>query len=185
MAELKKTQDPKVGWISLAALVVVSVMFGLIVLPRIGGRADRRGEIAPDFTLEVIHGGDPGNRIRLSELRGKVVLLDFWASWCVPCREQMPVVDRIAARYTDKGVVVVGVSTSDRRADAVAFLRSSSVSYPCVFDEGSRVGTAYDVRSLPGLVVIDRQGRVSAVRTRLVSEGELEGLVSQALGGSS
>jgi len=160
----------------------VAVMFGLIVLPRLGGRHDRRGELAPDFALEVIHGGDPGNRIQLSDLRGKVVVLDFWASWCAPCREQMPVVDRISDRYTDKGVVVVGVDTSDRREDAVTFLRSASLRYPIVFDENSRVGTAYEVRSLPGLVLIDKQGRVSAVRTRLVSEGELDALVRQALG---
>ena len=94
----------------------------------------------------------------------------------------MPVVDRISDRYTDKGVVVVGVDTSDRREDAVTFLRSASLRYPIVFDENSRVGTAYEVRSLPGLVLIDKQGRVSAVRTRLVSEGELDALVRQALG---
>src|SRR5262249_42460598 len=163
--------------VSLAALGVIAILFGLIALPRLSPRSKNEGHAATDFTLEVIHGGDPGNRIRLSDLLGKAVILDFWASWCVPCREQMPIVDQIAQRHPDKDLVVVGISTNDIRDDAVTFLRSSTTSYASVFDENSRVGAAYGVRALPTLVVVDRKGRVSAQRTGVLREAELEELV--------
>ena len=179
--QLKKTTDPRMAWVSLSALVVVAILFGLIALPRLSPRSKNEGHAATDFTLEVIHGGDPGNRIRLSDLLGKAVILDFWASWCVPCREQMPIVDQVLQRFQDKGLVVVGISTNDIRDDAVTFLRSSTTSYASVFDENSCVGVAYGVRALPTLVVIDRKGRVSAQRSGVLREAELEELVQKAM----
>lgn len=174
------TSNPKQAWVTLVLVLVVSGLFGLIVLPRIGKKESNLvGLAAPDFALEVIHGGDPGNRLRLSDQLGKPVVLDFWASWCGPCRQQVPIIDAFAKAH-ESDVVVVGVNTDDRREDAVSYARSNALSYGVVFDDGSTAAQAYGVRALPTLVVVDVKGKVSAVRTRVVRRDELEELVAAA-----
>jgi cytochrome c biogenesis protein CcmG, thiol:disulfide interchange protein DsbE len=178
----KRITGFKQAWVSVAALALVVVMFFAVIVPFLRrSDGDRLPEFAPDFSLEVIHGGDPGNRVRLSDLRGKAVVLDFWASWCKPCAEQMPIVDKVAARFQGKDVVVVGVNTSDSRNEALQFLRARSSSYPSVFDEDGAVMRAYGISTLPVVIVVDKTGRVRAFRKRVVSESELEGLVASAL----
>ena len=184
MSELKPTKDLRFAWISLAALVAIGAMFVLVIVPSIRPRAGavKPGRPAPDFSAEVIFGGDPGNRMRLSTLRGKAVVLDFWASWCAPCREQKPVVELMTRRFTDKDLVVIGINTSDSRTDALEFLQSSPAAYPSLFDDGGFIAKAYDVRTLPEVVVVDREGVISAVRKSIVREAELEQLIRDALG---
>jgi len=182
--ELKPTKDPRLAWWTLAALLAITVMFAFVIVPLM--RPKRRdmnvGRPAPDFSLEVIHGGDPGNRIRLSTLRGKAVLLDFWASWCAPCREQMPIVERMTKKFGDRDLVVVGIDTSDSRSDATEFLQARAPAYPSLFDEGGFVAKAYEVTAIPVVVVVDREGVISAVRRSIVPEPELEQLIRDALG---
>jgi thiol-disulfide isomerase/thioredoxin len=184
MSELKPTKDPRLAWVSLAALVAIAAMFVWVIVPTMRPRQSgvRPGRPAPDFSAEVISGGDPGNRIRLSTLRGKAVVIDFWASWCAPCREQMPVVEEMKHRFADKDLVVVGINTSDSRSDALQFLQGRPPAYPSLFDDGGFVAKAYDVRTLPELVVVDREGVISAVRKSIVREPELEQLIRDALG---
>ncbi len=180
MPEKKKpTQNPRQAWITLAMVLVVSGLFGLIVLPRIGGKTSKlEGLAAPDFALEVIHGGDAGNRIRLSDLQGKPVVVDFWASWCGPCKKQIPILDQLAKDRPD--IHVIGVNTDDRREDAVNYAKSKGLSYPAVFDEASKVATAYGVRGLPTMVLVSAQGQIVAVRSRVVPREEIEQLVASA-----
>jgi cytochrome c biogenesis protein CcmG/thiol:disulfide interchange protein DsbE len=177
-----ETADLKQAWTVGGLVLVVSLIFGLVVLPRIG-QSDSKlvGVEAPDFTLPVIHGGETGNRLRLGDLRGKTVLLDFWASWCGPCRAQAPVLDAFARRYP-KDAMVVGVNTGDELAAAVDFLKSRGLSYTAVFDETGAIGRAYGASTLPTLVVVDAKGRIRAVRRRIVKENELEELLKAAQG---
>ncbi len=85
--------DSRFGAASLVVVFLIAVGFGVFVLPRLAPSLERKP--APDFALPVIHRGEPGARVRLSEQRGKPVLLDFWASWCMPCREQAKVIERV------------------------------------------------------------------------------------------
>jgi thiol-disulfide isomerase/thioredoxin len=167
--------------LGVAAVIGVSLVFGLGVLPRLGKSRSVEGLVAPDFELAVLVGGSPGNRLRLSHLAGKAVVLDFWASWCGPCRAQAPIVEELSRERAGGDVVVLGVNTSDDRADALAFARSASLSYTTVLDEGTRVAAAYGVSHLPTMVIVGRSGRIVAVRKRLVRRDELERLVAQAL----
>ena len=170
----------KQGWVTLVLVIVVSGLFGLIVLPTLNrGRSSKlEGQPARDFSLEVIAGGEPGNRLALKSLAGKVVVLDFWASWCGPCRQQMPIVDQSAQRHRDDAVFL-GVATSEPREDSTSYLRSQSYSYTMLYDD-AEVASAYQVRGLPTLVIIGKSGKVSAVRARLVRADELEKLVGEA-----
>lgn len=170
------------AWASLAVLLLLSVVFGLFILPRFRPSGSKLvGIPAPAFTLPVLDAEESGNRLSLDDLKGKAVILDFWASWCRPCREQMGILDSMAAGLRQQGVVIVGVNTGDERPDALAFLRGRPVTYTSVFDATREVTRAYDVDVLPTLVLIDREGRIASVRSSVMSQRELEALLDDAL----
>jgi thiol-disulfide isomerase/thioredoxin len=171
----RRTSDSRFGAISLGATLLIAIAFGVFVLPRIGGTLER--EPAPDFALPVIHGGEPGARIRLSEQRGKPVLLDFWASWCKPCRDQARVIDRI--REQNPGLVVLGVNVSDSPEAAAAYLAAEKPKWLVLRDEEGRANHAYQVETLPTLVAIDAEGKVVGIRRRFVPQKELAALVGE------
>ncbi|HVW29894.1 MAG TPA: TlpA disulfide reductase family protein [Polyangiaceae bacterium] len=177
-----KTATPGQATVVIGAVLVLAAVLGYAILPLFGAPKSKLiGYPAATFTLPVMTGGEPGSRLSSRDLRGKVVVLDFWASWCAPCRAEAPIVDKIARRHEGKGVVVVGVTTNDddwvRAAD---FVKSHDLGYTTVFDEGDHVANAFQVRELPTLVVIDSKGIISAVRSRMVHEDELEDLLAAA-----
>lgn len=181
MADHKPTTDRKQVWTFIGLLVLACAFFGYAVLPHMDpGRSRLRGEQSPDFTLRVISGGEPGNRLALSDQRGQVVLLDFWASWCAPCRVQAPILEQFAAKHADDGVTVIGVNTGDAEPAAMDFIRNVGITYPVVFDEQGLVSRAFGASELPTLVVITPDGKVSAIDARIVRASELEQLVQQA-----
>jgi len=112
--------------------------------------------------------------------RGKVLLLDFWATWCGPCQAEAPILDKVAQRYRDKGLVVVGVNTSDAPGRARPWAMSHHLTFPIVFDP-DETAPRYGVENLPTLVVVSKSGKVLAVRTGVTSDAELERLVASAL----
>ena len=178
----KETYSVKQAWVTLAMVVAVSFLFGLVVLPQLDRSATSRleGEPAPDFALPVTHGGEAGNRIRLSNLSGQVVLLDFWASWCPPCLEQIPVLSKLAAATEGAAVSIVGINTGDGAEAAEKVLARLSPAYPSVVDADGSVGAAYGVETLPTLVVIAPSGKVHAVRQGVHSVDELKQLIRGA-----
>jgi cytochrome c biogenesis protein CcmG/thiol:disulfide interchange protein DsbE len=167
--------DSRFGAASLVVVLLIAVGFGVFVLPRLSPSLERKP--APDFALPVIHRGEPGARIRLSEQRGKPVLLDFWASWCMPCREQAKVIERVRARHP--GLVVIGINVSDDPSKARAYLAESSPSWLVVEDAEGTANQGYEVETLPTLVSIDKAGNIVAIRRRFVPERELGALVNE------
>jgi peroxiredoxin len=119
-------------------------------------------EPAPDFALRSIG----GENVRLSEHLGQVVLINFWATWCGPCRQEMPLLDALYQKYQRAGLVLLGVNLDEERADAAEMAQTLKVSYPILFDERKDVSRAYQVGTMPLTVLIDREGVV-----RYVSEG--------------
>ena len=119
-------------------------------------QAPQVGFTAPDFTLESF---------ALSELRGNAVLANFWASWCPPCRSEMPAMQRVYEDLQDQGFVILAINSThqDNLEDAITFAQVRNLSFPILLDRDGSAGAAYDVRSLPTSFFIDPQGTVQDV----------------------
>jgi peroxiredoxin len=114
------------------------------------------GKEAPDFALK----GLDGKNLRLSEYRGQVVLVNFWARWAGDSRQEMPALDRINTTYQRAGLIVLGVSVDEDLARAVEFAGSMHVSYPILFDTGASLGRDYSLQRMPMTLLVDRAGVV-------------------------
>ena len=121
--------------------------------------AVRTGEPAPAFTLA----GADGEAVDLVRLRGRVVYVDFWASWCTPCRRSFPWMNELNARYRGAGLTIVAVNVDKRRGDALAFLRDVPARFTVVFDAEGKTPAAFDVKGMPSSYLIDREGRIVAI----------------------
>ncbi len=126
-----------------------------------------------------------GETLDLAALRGQVVIVDFWAAWCEPCRRELPQLDALYRRHRAAGLVVIGVNIDEQRADAEAFLRDQvQVSFPVIHDDGQRLAGAWSPPKMPTLYLIDREGKLARVFAG-EKPGQLEALqaeVERALG---
>jgi len=146
---------------SLLALAVLTVVGAgtATALPAVG-------RAAPDFAAK----SDGGRNVRLSELRGQVVLVNFWASWCSPCRQELPLLNKLYTQYRAAGFVLLAVNVDDNPKDAEAMLKRLGLRFPTLFDGSKNVAKLYGVDTMPATLVIDRDGRV-----RYVHRGYYEG----------
>jgi cytochrome c biogenesis protein CcmG, thiol:disulfide interchange protein DsbE len=149
-----------IGVAALLALLIWKVAFG-----RTTGAADELAEgklvHAPAFTLDRL---DSDGQLGVADLRGKAVVVNFWASWCVPCRDEAPVLQKTYERYRDQGLVVLGVDVNDFRQDARRFMKRYGLTYPVVYDgKGSTVGK-WGVRGFPETFFVDRTGKLVGER---------------------
>lgn len=166
----------------LTAALGAGALFALAALPRlVPPAAGMVGKPAPEVVLPVAANGRIGQQMSLAELKGRPVLLDFWASWCGPCSMVAPVVDRVARRYEKKGLVVLGVNVDDPPEVIRAYATKKGLSYPMVIDAAKAASLKYGVEKLPSLVMIDKEGNVRAFLTGLVDEASLNEIVSAAL----
>jgi thiol-disulfide isomerase/thioredoxin len=122
----------------------------------------RVGFLAPDFSLERLESAD---LVTLSNLRGKVILVNIWASWCPPCREEMPAINRVYQEYESQGFEVLAVNTTyqDNEADAAAFAQNLGLTFPILLDRTGEISQSYLLRGLPSSYFIDREGIIRSV----------------------
>jgi len=111
---------------------------------------------APDFTLK----SNTGKNIRLSDLRGQVVMINFWASWCGPCRQEMPILDDLYKRYSKLGFTLIGVNVEQDSSKANAYLKDIPVSFPILYDTANQTSKLYNVSAMPTTVMVDRNGNM-------------------------
>jgi len=136
---------------------ILRPLFAILLLGLFG--LAQAGEVsgpAPDFTLR----SNSGKNLKLSEFRGQVVLLNFWASWCGPCRQEMPALDKLQKRYGKLGFTVLGVNVEEDSTQAKRMLKEIRVSFPILFDTQNKVSQLYNVSAMPTTVIIDRDGNM-------------------------
>jgi peroxiredoxin len=112
--------------------------------------------VAPDFTLRSV----AGTNVRLQEQRGQVVLVNFWATWCGPCRQEMPHLNRLYDKYRSSGFVLLGVNIDDDPRAATDLAGKLGVRFPVLLDTDKKVSRVYDMSAMPATLLIDRDGRI-------------------------
>ena len=140
-----------------------------------GNRVDLTGKDAPSFRGVSLD----GKAYSLEELKGKPVLLDFWASWCGPCIKSMPTLEKLHADYRAQGLVILGIDVGEKRETVEKFLQTKSVSYPVIMGDEAGIPAAYGVSAFPTFVMIGPDGRVAAHQIGF-NEPTLSGIVSKA-----
>lgn len=138
----------------------------LVVGAGVCGGAASPTPAAPDFTLRT----SDGRNLRLQELRGQVVMVNFWASWCAPCRVEMPHLNRLADKYRSSGFTLLGVNVDEDPRNAIGAATKMGLRFPVLLDGDKKVVKMYEVATMPSTVLIDRDGRV-----RYVHRGYREG----------
>ena len=114
------------------------------------------GAPAPAFQLN----SNTGKPVSLADLKGQIVLVNFWASWCGPCRQEMPILEQLNHQYRNKGVTLIGVNVEPDSGAGLAWLKATPVTFPILFDVDSKVSKLYEVQGMPNTVILDRKGIV-------------------------
>ncbi|HME40929.1 MAG TPA: TlpA disulfide reductase family protein [Steroidobacteraceae bacterium] len=140
----------------LSSSLVAAVTAAFLIAASWAAAPSMVGKSAPDFVLK----GMDGRNLRMSEFRGQVVLVNFWARWAGDSRQEMPALDRINTTYNRAGLVVLGVSIDEDLARAREFAGAMKVSYPILFDTGSDIGRDYLLSKMPVTILVDRGGVV-------------------------
>ncbi len=156
-----------------------ALLLGLLVL-LVGcstASAARRGQVAPNFSLETL----TGETLRLSDFRGRPVLLNFWTSWCPPCRTEMPELQKVQEALGDQ-VVILAVNLlyqEDRLEDVHAFVRELGLTFPILLDRDGRVATDYRVVSLPASFFVDPEGKIYLVQVGPMTQPFIRGILRE------
>jgi len=141
-------------------------LMALLMLAATPLQAKNANGPAPDFTLKTLD----GRNMKLSELAGNVVMINFWASWCAPCRVEMPKLNDLYNKYKDLGFVLLGVNVEQQEQPPRNFLKKRPVDFPILLDKGNDVSKQYHVIAMPTTVLVDRSGNM-----RYVHQGYKEG----------
>jgi len=150
--------------ISLLAGIVWTVFSRVpsaIGAPLSSSPSPREGFLAPDFTLDTLQ----GEKVTLSHLRGKIVVVNFWATWCLPCRKETPELEKAYEQYEDSGMVLLGVplTEQDSVSDVESFVQEFKLTYPILLDRDGSVSNLYQIEGLPTTFFINREGIIRTV----------------------
>jgi len=146
----------------ICALAAALALASLVAMPV---QAVETGQAAPDFDL-------PGRlgAVKLSDFKGKTVYLDFWASWCGPCRQSFPWMNEMQTRYRDKGFRVVGINVDQKTGDAMTFLKSNPAGFEVAFDQAGKTPRNYGIKGMPTSVLIGQDGKILMVHSGFRSD---------------
>jgi cytochrome c biogenesis protein CcmG, thiol:disulfide interchange protein DsbE len=142
-----------------------------------GPQVPEQGKPAPSFTSPALSGGE----VTLADHVGEVVIVNFWATWCPPCKAEMPGINAFYERHQDEGLVVLAVNAKESESLVRPFIEASGFSFPVLLDPAGSVVNQYQIRSFPTTIVIDRDGVVRHIQVGMISEEELEAAVAPLL----
>lgn len=164
------------GLLALTLAVLLASLFFGLAFTRNHASQPEAGR-APDFVVTTF----AGDEVRLADLRGQVVVLNFWASWCGPCRVEAPALQRIHERWQERGVTVLGMTYTDIDRHSLAFIEEFGLSYANAPDRSNRVAERYNIQGVPETFLIDQQGNIARFFYAAVDEGTLEALLAELL----
>jgi cytochrome c biogenesis protein CcmG/thiol:disulfide interchange protein DsbE len=166
-----KEADKTGSWPQLLAFGLVLALLALLGWGLMKAQAGPRSQgQAPEFTLSTFH----GEEISLSELRGQVVVINFWASWCPPCRDEAPYLETTWQKYRDQGVVLLGVDYVDTEDEALAYIEEFGITYPNGPDVGTRISQAYRIQGVPETFFVATDGTLRGVKVGPLVPPELD-----------
>lgn len=168
-------RPPWGSWIAWAGLLSLLALLGLGLSRATAGQVDSGP--APDFELSTFD----GSSIRLSDLLGQVVVINFWASWCVPCRQEAPILEATWRAFRERGVVFIGVDYVDTEAEALAYIAEFDLTYPNGPDLGTRISQAYRIQGVPETFFVDRRGLLRGVHIGPITEQALVARIESLL----
>lgn len=160
-------------WVRAILLLVMVGLIGFALYEattqKNGGKPET-GQEAPDFTLISLSGQEK----QLRDLRGKAVMLNFWGSWCEPCRSEMPALQKMYHKYRDRGFEVIGINIAETDVAAEQFIRHYGLTFPIWMDRDREVVRLYRIGPIPSSIFIDPQGKIAYIKEGPLSVGELE-----------
>jgi len=170
------------GWARLVAVVLILGFLALMAWGLVqAATGPRESGMAPDFSLTTFE----GKTITLSELRGQVVVINIWASWCTTCREEAAYLEKTWRKYKDRGVVFIGVDYVDTEPDALAYIAEFDITYPNGPDLGSRIAQMFHMQGVPETYFVDRQGRLRGNHIGAIKPPQLDVKIEALLAESS
>ena len=182
LADILQHEKPEKKWrFKIIALFAFIMLAGLLGLMGWGLARAQRGQIregmAPDFTLTTFD----NQQVSLKELRGKVVVLNFWASWCQPCRLEAAYLEQTWRKYKDRGVVFIGVDYVDTEPNALAYLKEFDITYFNGSDLGTRISQAYGIKGVPETFYIAKNGELRGLTIGPLEAPELDRKIEELL----
>ena len=156
MKRIMGRRTPLLAGVAAAVAVIVALLAAGLGRDPSVTTSPLVGRMAPNFTLSQLDGPP----VTLSKLRGQVVIINFWASWCVECKVEQAALDQTWQQFQDSGVVVLGVDFQDAIGAARSYVRTDGLTYPVVEDAGSKTALAYGLRGVPETFVVNRYGRI-------------------------
>lgn len=168
-------------WLLVALGLVLAFVAVLAFGLRPKTSAVLQGRPAPDFELTAFNGEFNGQRFSLQDMRGQIVVLNFWASWCVECDKEMPLLEQAWNDYRDQGVWLIGVDYLDIDSEGLAYLDRFGTTYPNGPDIGSRIFQDYQCTGVPETFFIDKEGMIQHVQIGPLTQPQLYGLLDRLL----
>ncbi|MBI3754240.1 MAG: TlpA family protein disulfide reductase [Deltaproteobacteria bacterium] len=129
----------------------------------------KEGDVAAQFSLRLLN----GKKFRLEDMKGRPVVVNFFASWCRPCRTEAPVLQRVYETYKDKGMVFIGIAIEDKEAKVAAYVKEFGIAFPVGIDATGNIAEAYKIYGIPKTFIMDKHGRFSYIRMGEITEADL------------
>lgn len=166
-------------WVRLILVIIMAGLIGFAIYQAVSEESPplEIGEEAPDFELKTLD----GKKMKLSDLRGKGVLINFWASWCAPCRDEMPAIQEMYDKYQSHGFEVLAVNIAESEVTAGAFARQLDLTFPILMDRERDVVRLYRVGLIPSSFFVDPEGKIHSKFTGEINVAQLEPLVNAIL----